>query len=300
MILDYAALLFEVLLVALVYYGFIRHLQRTRGGGLLAGFIVLLLIAVGAFVLVIENLKLPHLRELANAALPALSIGLLIIFQPELRLAISRLGNIKPLRVMQRFFGSAVPQQTARVVDAITNACGRLSKGKTGALIVIQRSEGIEGFAVGGCKLDAEVTSRLLETIFFDGTSLHDGAVMVIDGRVMFAGCKLPVTASNALVRQMRLGMRHSAALGISEESDALVIVVSEETGRISVAKQGQMQVGLSLDDLRSQISEGVEAQLERPKTEATQNIDPAELQKALAKEGETASSLESRDEEVV
>ncbi|MEE9395078.1 MAG: diadenylate cyclase [Planctomycetota bacterium] len=299
MILHYAKLLFEVLLVALVYYGFIRHLQRTRGGGLLAGFIVLLLMTIGGFALVIGLLELPHLQKLADAALPALSIALLIIFQPELRLAISRLGSIKPLRIMQRFFGSATPHHTSRVVDAILNACERLSRGHTGALIVVQRIEGIEGFAVGGCKLDAEVTSRLLETIFFDGTSLHDGAVMIIDGRCMFAGCKLPVSASNAQVRQRRLGTRHSAALGISEESDALVIVVSEESGRISIAKQGKIEIGVSLDDLRHEISEGLETQFKRPNTEPSQKMDHAELQPALANEGEADISLESRDEDV-
>jgi diadenylate cyclase len=289
----------EIALLAVVYYGFIRHLQKTRGGGLLAGFIIVLLLAVGVFAALLRNFSLPHLDWIANAALPALSIALLIIFQPELRLAISRIGNMGILRSMRRFFGSGVPRQQDRVVDALVAACERMAKQRIGALIVVQRREGIEGFAQGGSRLDADVTSRLLETVFYPGTALHDGAAFIIDGRLRFAGCKLEVSTSSAQVQQNRLGTRHSAAVGMSEESDALVIVVSEERGAISIAKHGELKLGITPEQLRSTLLRGIEQQFDRSAErrattdleaglEETRTIEFSEL--ALENEGQDRS----------
>ncbi|MEZ6195492.1 MAG: diadenylate cyclase [Planctomycetota bacterium] len=269
---------FEIGLLAVVYYGFIRHLQKTRGGGLLAGFIIVLLMAVGVFASLLRSFDLPHLEWIANAALPALSIALLIIFQPELRLAISRIGNMGALRAMRRFFGSSLPRQQERVVEALVGACERMAQNRIGALIAVQRREGIEGFAQGGSRLDADVTSRLLETIFYPGTALHDGAAFVIDGRLRYAGCKVEVSSSNAQIRQYRLGTRHSAALGLSEESDALVIVVSEERGVISIAKHGTLRIGVSPDDLRQILLKGIEQQL----VESAERRTTADLESGL------------------
>ncbi|MCB9833379.1 MAG: DNA integrity scanning protein DisA nucleotide-binding domain protein [Planctomycetes bacterium] len=253
----------EVILLALVYYGFIRHLQAMRGGGLLAGFIILMATAFFVFGVVLRKLDMPHLSWIAQAALPALGLALLVIFQPELRLVISRLGNVRLVRIIERFFGADAPKQKERVIEAIVNACDFLSRTKTGALIVIQRREGIEGFNSGGTRLDADVSARLLENIFYKGAPLHDGAVLVMGGRIMYAACHLPAPAGENPYLTHDLGTRHRAALGLSEQSDAIVVVVSEETGRISIAEQAQLKLGVDLNRLRAEISEGIVSQLE-------------------------------------
>ncbi len=253
----------EILLLALIYYGFIRHLQAMRGGGLLAGFIILMATAFVVFGLALRNLEMPHISWLAQAALPALGIALLVIFQPELRLVISRIGNIRLVRLIERFFGADAPKQKERVIEAIVNACDFLSRTSTGALIVIQRREGIEGFNSGGTLLDAEMSARLLENIFYKGAPLHDGAVLVMGGRIMYAACHLPSPAGENPYLTHDLGTRHRAALGLSEQSDAIVVVVSEETGRISLAEHGQLKLGVDLARLRAEISAGIDVQLE-------------------------------------
>ena len=275
----------EVLILATIYYGFIRHLQTTRGGALLAGFIVLMVAAFALFAVVLRQYKLPHLQWLANAALPALGIGLLVIFQPELRLAIARLGNIRLLRALERFFGTDAPVQRERVINAIVEACKNLSETRTGALIVVQRREGIEGFSASGVRLNAEVSARFLENIFYKGAPLHDGAVLIMSGRVMYAACHLPSPTGIDPQLSDNLGTRHRAALGLSEQSDAVVVIVSEETGKISIAQQGKLKFDVDLAKLRSQISVGISVQLEVPEAEK-----PADL---------AASNKKDSDEEV-
>lgn len=146
------------------------------------------------------------------------------------------------------------------MVDGIVTACQRLSKKRIGALIVVQRKDGIAGFASAGTLVNADVSAFLLQTIFYRGTPLHDGAAFIMGGRVMFAGCHLPLSevASNT----GDLGTRHCAAVGLSEQSDALVIVVSEETGRISVAQSGRLDKNVSINDVRTLIYGGIVMQL--------------------------------------
>jgi diadenylate cyclase len=253
----------EVVVLAVINYGFIRHLQATRGGGLMVGFIMLALVGVCVFAFLLDAFLLPHIRFIANGALPALIFALLVIFQPELRLLISRIGNIRFVRIVERFVGSREPIETERVVDAIVTTVQRLSKKKIGALIGLQRKDGIAGFAASGTQVNADVSAFLLETIFHHGTPLHDGAVLIAGGRIMWAGCHLPLseTASNS----GDLGTRHSAATGLSEQCDALVIVVSEETGRISMAQNGILDRNVSIADVRRQIHGGIVLQLASP-----------------------------------
>lgn len=253
----------EIAILAAIYYGFIRHLQATRGGGLLAGFIVLMISAVVVFFIVLQTIDLPHLRWLANAALPVLGLALLVIFQPELRLAISRLGNIRVFRLVERFFGTAVPVQREKLIKSIVVACGIMSKTKTGALIVVERREGIDGFGTGGIRVNADASTRLLENIFYKGAPLHDGAVLIIGGRVMYAACHLPASSDINVGLSHNLGTRHRAAIGLSEQSDAMVIVVSEETGRISIAHRGKLRLGISEEELEVAISEGINVQFD-------------------------------------
>lgn len=250
----------EIGLLAVVNYAFIRHLQATRGGGLMVGFIVAALSGVGIYAFAIERFNLPHLHWIAQGAVPAITFALLVIFQPELRLLIARIGNVRVVKLLERLVGTGTPIETDRVVDAIVTACQRLSKKRIGALIAVQRKDGIAGFASAGTLVNADVSAFLLQTIFYRGTPLHDGAVIIMGGRVMYAGCHLPL--SEAASNTGDLGTRHCAAVGLSEQSDALVIVVSEETGRISVAHGGRLDKNVSINDVRTLIYGGIVMQL--------------------------------------
>ncbi len=253
----------EVAILAVIYYGFIRHLNATRGGGLLAGFIVLLLIAVAVFFVLLDQFEMPRLRWLASAALPVLGVALLVIFQPELRLAISRLGNIPAFRMIERFFGSKPPIQREKAIKAIGQACQSMSKKFTGALIVVERREGIDGFRAGGVRLNADITAQLLENIFYSGAPLHDGAVLIMSGRIMYAACHLPPPSGVNVGMSHDLGTRHRAAVGLSEQSDAMVVVVSEESGRISIAHRGKLRLGVTVEELEASIAKGINVQFE-------------------------------------
>lgn len=267
----------EILFLAGLAYAFIRHLQTTRGGGLIAGFSVIAIAFMIFVAIAIETLTIPHIQWLATKALPALMFGFIIVFQQEIRLGITRLGRIGFVRMLERFFGGEAPRQLERTAIAISKACQRMSKKRIGALIVVQRRDGIEGFASGGTRLDAEVGTALLETVFYPGSPLHDGAVLIFSGRLMFAGCHLPSSESPNIPRV--LGTRHRAAIGMSEESDALVIVVSEETGRISIARRGELERDISPSALRDLIHEGIVTQLEVP---AQEKEEPAEERESL------------------
>lgn len=252
----------EVVLLAIAFYAFIRHLQTTRGGGLLAGFILLIMIA-GVFAVLLRNVDFEHLQWIADAALPAIGIALLVIFQAELRLAITRLGNMRLVNMVERLFGARRPLHHEKMVESIISAVERLARTRTGALIAIEGRHAIEGFGETGVRVGGDVTARLLETVFYKGTPLHDGAVLIIRGRLMYASCHLP-SAPESPELSRDLGTRHRAALGMSEQSDALVIVVSEETGRISIASGGKLETGVSTSFLRDSITRGIVAQLER------------------------------------
>lgn len=289
----------EVLFLAIVAYAFIRHLQATRGGGLVAGFIVLAIAFAIGVAVAVKTLNMPHIRWLSDQALPAMMVGLVILFQPELRLAISRLGKIRAVRMVERFFGAAKPVQRERVAVVIGKACRRMSKQRIGALIVVQRNEGIEGFASGGTRVDAEISTPLLETLFHPGSPLHDGAAFITSGRLMFAGCHLPLSESEYMNRG--LGTRHRAAIGMSEESDALVIVVSEETGRISMARDGTLTRDVTETELRQLIHEGIVTQLEAAEapaelevpTELEASVDLADQDEGDLEESGTSTSIE-------
>ncbi len=250
----------EVLLLSCINYWFIRHLQATRGGGLLAGFLMVVIVAIAVFGVIVNEMDLPHLTWLANRGLPALTIALLIIFQPELRFAISRLGNIRFVRSVERLFQDRPAFDVERVKNSIVGACRRMSKQRVGALIVLQRRGGIEGFISGGTRLNADISASLIETVFHGKSPLHDGALFVSAGRVLIAGCHLPL--SESLKLSPELGTRHRAALGLAEESDALVIAVSEERGHISVASDGELRQNISIEELENEILEGLERQL--------------------------------------
>ena len=240
------SVLFELAVIWLLVFLVVRFVQGTRAAGALKGALVILVVATLTVQIIGGRDAFPRLAYLYERALAVVAIGLVVIFQPELRRALVRLGETSLLRG-----GSA---GVAAIVEPIVDASSYLSKARFGAIMVIERQVGLRGLVEGGTVLDADLNPRLLQTIFFPGTALHDLAV-VIKGRVIHAaGVQLPL-ADPADVPDRTLGSRHRAAVGVTKECDAVVVVVSEETGAIRIAERGRLSNPLTLDELRSELS---------------------------------------------
>ncbi len=222
----------DILLVALVFYWILRLIQGTQAVQLLRGILILsVLAAIAASAL---N-TLTAFSWLINKALPALLVAIPIIFQPELRRALERLGRTGGLLASSR-----QNTQVETAIEAVCKAVVTLSQAQHGALIVFERETGLKNYIETGVKLDAIVTPDLLITIFFPNTTLHDGSVIIRDDRIVAAAAVLPL-GGGMIANTELLGTRHRAALGITEGADAIAVVVSEETGSISVAHDGQL-----------------------------------------------------------
>ncbi|MEA4912258.1 MAG: diadenylate cyclase CdaA [Oscillospiraceae bacterium] len=224
----------DIALVAYVIYQLIGLVKKTRAAQLMKGILVLF---VGYFIA--DQIGMKTTTFIINNFLQFGLLALVVVFQPELRRALEQVGRSKLSR-LSPFAGKALPEEIAVWKDAIVAVCDsaeRMSKEKTGALMVIERKTGLDEIVRTGTRVDARVTSELLETIFYEGSPLHDGAVIISGGRVEAAGCILPVSSNAGISKDM--GTRHRAALGMTESSDALVVVVSEETGIISLAQNG-------------------------------------------------------------
>ncbi len=220
----------DILLVALVFYLLLTLLRGTRAVQLVRGLIILILLGS---LLTSTFLQLAALSWLLRNTLPVLLFSLPVIFQPELRRALERLGGVVP--VGAHWWG-----EQESVIEPVVQACQRLAERRHGALIVLERDIGLQEYIDTGVPMDAQVTAELLLTIFHVGTSLHDGAVIIRGTRLMAAACILPLSSSGTLADR-RMGLRHRAGLGVSEVSDAVAVIVSEETGQISVAHNGRM-----------------------------------------------------------
>lgn len=222
----------DVVVVAFLAYRLLLLIRGTRAVQLIAGLGVLAVVGLAARAL---DLQLTYyiFRNLA----PALLIGVVILFQPELRRALDRVGRVG-------FLGRPLThynlQLFSRLVDEVVHGVTRLSEKKTGALIVFERSVGLENYALTGVRLNAEVKAEILESIFYPRSPLHDGAVIIRGSQIVAAGCLLPLNEDVAV--SGRMGTRHRAALSLSTESDAAIIVVSEETGGISVVHDGNLR----------------------------------------------------------
>lgn len=223
--------LIDILLVAGIIYGVLLLVRGTQAVQLLRGVILLALVVS----LVGSLAQLTAFNWLLNSAGQALLVVVAIALQPELRRALDRLGRAGGLSLWSGREG-----ETERIIREIASSCRRLAERRHGALIVIERETGLQDYAETGVRIDSLVISDLLQTIFFPNTALHDGAVIVRGGRILAAACVLPLAESNPLALQ-HLGTRHRAAVGITEQTDALAIVVSEETGIVSLARNGQM-----------------------------------------------------------
>ncbi len=233
--------LFEILLVAFLLYRVLLILQRTRAMQILLGFVVLSVLYGAA-----RLFDLILIRTLLETTFQFGAIAALVIFQPELRAALARLGQTRMIRVFQRLEGS-------RVTDEIIEAVERLSAKRIGAIIAIERDVGLEEYAQSGSPVHARVSAEMLTTIFTPYSPLHDGAVLISGDLIHTAGAILPLTQSS--IPDRSLGTRHRAALGLSEETDAVVIVVSEETAKISLAVGGRLERGVGGDRLRQILS---------------------------------------------
>lgn len=226
--------LVEIAILAVAIYAVLRFLGRTRGAGMVRG---LGLVVVGLFLaaqVVIAGFDLTVLGRVLDYLLTTVLVGLLVIFQPELRRGLMVLGRYRALRYFVR--GSEHP-----VADRLADAAAALSRECTGALIAIQRTIDLTPYAETGEQLDAEISPGLVRAIFHKHSPLHDGAVILAHGRLSAAACQLPL-GQPPEGPPSHLGMRHRAALCLSEETDAVLLVVSEETGRVSLAVAGRLE----------------------------------------------------------
>lgn len=224
----------DILLVALIFYWILTLLQGTQAVQLLRGILVLSVLAIIATGLL---RSLTAFSWLIDKALPALLVAIPIIFQPELRRALQRVGRTSKL-----LLGARQNPGIEEAIKAVSRAVPRLSELKHGALIVLERETGLEDYIETGVRVGATVTPELLTTIFYPGTALHDGAVIIRGNKIVAAATVLPLGGS--MTAGTELGTRHRAGLGITETTDAVAVIVSEETGRISVVENGRLIKG--------------------------------------------------------
>jgi diadenylate cyclase len=222
--------LIDVALVSLVFYGLLRLFRGTQAVQLLRGILVIAL----AVTVMSQAVQLTAFNWLLRNSTPFILIAIPVIFQPELRRALERVGRSTPFLTRR---GENTSTQT--LVNQVVKGVEQLAQRRHGALIVFEGATGLSDISDAGIQLNAEVTAELLTTIFFPNTALHDGAIVVRDERLIAAGCVLPLTQRTLTDHQM--GTRHRAAIGVTEQTDALSIVVSEETGNISIARNGRI-----------------------------------------------------------
>lgn len=226
--------LLDIALVAYLVYQAVNLLRQTRAAQLMRGIVVLV---VGFFLA--QQLQLKTIQFLLRNVLSFGIIAIAIIFQPELRRALERVGSTK-FSGLSFLSGKPASEQVARWTNALVAVCDsaeQMAKDRTGALIVIERHSMLGEIISTGTSVDAETSTELIETIFYKGSPLHDGAIVIRNARIKAAGCLLPVSQNLSVSKDM--GTRHRAAMGMSENSDALIVVVSEETGIISLAQNG-------------------------------------------------------------
>ena len=237
----------EILIIAFLFYHILLWIKSTKAWNLFKGIIVILL-----FVLVSAIFQMNTILWLAERTLNVGLIALVIIFQPELRKALENLGEKNFFGKVFNFSKSDECKFSDRTIEELIKACYAMGKVRTGALIVIEDEILLNEYIRTGIDIDAILSSQLLINIFEKNTPLHDGAVIVRGDRVVSATCYLPLSDSLSLSKN--LGTRHRAAVGVSEVSDSLTIVVSEETGKVSIASRGQIYHGIDADFLREKL----------------------------------------------
>lgn len=225
----------EILILFGILYAVMRFLQGTRGAGILRGLAFVMVTALLILLVLVDKLSLHRIEFLAHGGFAWMFVAILVLFQPEIRRVFIRLGEYPLIR----WFLPSDPT----IIEEVVAAAERLSRLKMGGLIAIQRETGLASYVEGGKRLDALVSADLLINIFWPGSPLHDGAVVIANDRIVAAGCLFPLTES--IETASGTGTRHRAGVGVTEESDAVAVIVSEETGRISAAFRGNLTKGL-------------------------------------------------------
>lgn len=240
----------DILVVAYLIYSILHFIKQTRAGHLLRGLGILLVLIILA-----QWLKLSAVGYLMTNVLQLSFITIIIVFQPELRSMLEKLGRINISKVLP--FNMTANSELDRInaaIGSVCDCCSDLSNRRIGGLMVFEKTTKLGDVEVTGTYLNSDLTAQMLVTIFFPNTPLHDGAVFIRDFRIVSAGCLLPL--SQRLEISKALGTRHRAAVGLSEISDAVIVVVSEETGKISYAQNGEIHIGITVEELRGVLAD--------------------------------------------
>ncbi|MEM7517165.1 MAG: diadenylate cyclase CdaA, partial [Planctomycetota bacterium] len=240
----------QVTILAAAIYLFLRFLSTARGSGLMRGLVVAALFGLIGIAGLSELLELEEISKLVEDFTPSIAVILAILFQPELRRIISQLGE-------QNRLGQLIGQTRDEALPEVVQALSAMASRRTGALIAFERDLPLDEWTQNAVRLDSAVNRLALESIFHPGASLHDGAVVIRGDRVLAAACLFPLTENNQLSKST--GTRHRAALGLTEETDAVTVVVSEETGEIAIAKRGKMQRDIPIESLERTLREKLE-----------------------------------------
>lgn len=246
----------DICVVAYVMFQLIKLLRETRSIQLVKGLLALVAVYLAAYIL-----QLRSIIFLMQNVFQIGAIALIVLFQPELRKVLEQVGRTR-VSALGSVFGSTSDNETEimhrweETINAVCDACATMSRQKVGALMIFERSTPLGDVISTGTIVDAQPSYELINNLFFKNSPLHDGAVILRNGRILAAGCVLPLSANFTISRE--LGTRHRAALGMSENSDALSLVVSEENGKISMAENGVLKRDLSIDELRSELRKGL------------------------------------------
>ena len=257
--------LLDIFLVAVLFYRLLILVKGTRSAQMYVGLLVIVLVALAA-----REFDLIAIKWIADSLKTVWLIAFVILFQPELRHALAQFGRT-------RYFRSFLRGDSYGVLGEVVRAVEALARDRHGALIVLERNVGLRNFVETGTRIDAKVSAELLVTLFSPGSPMHDGAVILREDTVLASSCILPLSTNPRSA--LALGTRHRAALGLSEEADAVIIVVSEETGGISVAFRGVLKQRLTEGELRSELSRifRIRPEDEEPESAARTPAEPAE-----------------------
>lgn len=241
----------DVVLVALMLYYIYRLMRETRSANVFNGIMVFVVL----WLFVSQVLEMRLLGTILDKLVSVGILAIIIIFQEDIRKFLSNIGGHQRMRTLKRLFTSSKQKdkdskEVKQMIMPLVMASINMSRQKVGALVVLERTTTLDDIVATGDKIDANINQRLIENIFFKNSPLHDGAMIISDKRIKAAGCILPVSHDLSIPKE--LGLRHRAAMGISQETDAVAVVVSEETGSISVAIKGRFRLRLSAEELES------------------------------------------------
>lgn len=248
--------LIDICVVAYVMFQLIKLLRETRAIQLVKGLLALVAVYLAAYILQLRSISF-----LMQNVFQIGAIALIVLFQPELRKVLEQMGRTR-VSALGAVFAPTSDNETEIMhrwedtINTVCDACATMSRQKVGALMIFERSTPLGDVIATGTIVDAQPSYELINNLFFKNSPLHDGAVILRNGRVYAAGCVLPLSANFTISRE--LGTRHRAALGMSENSDAISLVVSEENGKISLAENGVLKRDLSIDELRSELRNGL------------------------------------------